>query len=1810
MFRSHDRRSMSHKARLVALLTTTALVAANVAANPAFAQSLPSGGQVAAGNVTIGTPINGTLTIDQTSANAVVNWQRFNIGAGNAVTFVQPDASSAILNRVTGSTTTSIAGSLSANGQVYLVNPNGIAITATGTVNAGAFVASTLGISDEDFMAGKRRFTGNGASAAVTNAGAITIDRGGYLALIGGSVANSGLITVPMGKAALGSGEQATLDLSGDGFLQVAIPTKAEGREALVSNSGTIAANGGAVQLTAAAARDMARQAVNLSGTVEAKGVAGKSGDIILFGDEGTVAVSGTLDAGNATGKGGAVTVTGRDVKLATARVETSGATGGGKVRIGGERQGKGTLKRAETLSVDATTVINADARASGKGGDVVLWSDHLTSFAGNITARGGATSGDGGEAEVSGKARLNYTGRTDLSSANGTFGTLLLDPYNVTISTGADTGGFTASGNDSVINATTLQTALATGNVTISTGASGTQAGDITVAAPLSWTASTRLTLDAAGSIAINAPITVAGGGQVTLNHSTANAITGGLSFENGSALTFSDGQAGQALSINGNAYTLLRSMDDIDRIDTTGLSGHYALAGSLNAGGTTYGRAIIGSETGSPFTGTLEGLGHTIANLTIESTNHFVGLIGYLDSGTVRDVGLIGGSVNSSGQNIGGLLGSSQYGTVRNAYNTGTVGGSYQTGGLVGLSSGTISNSYATGAVNGAGDVGGLVGATFDGAVSNVYATGAVSGGRDYVGGLVGVIFGGTVSNAYATGAVNSVSANVGGFVGYNSGIVTKVYATGAVSGASAVGGLAGASDYTGKFLDAYATGAVSGNFDVGGLLGVGNASVLKKTYATGLVSVTGQITDRSSNFGGLVGSLANAEVSNSYASGAVSGAHDVGGLIGFSSGNKVINAYTSGAVSGIKNVGGLLGSSMSSTKVDAAYATGSVIGSGEHVGGLVGYNDKSSITGGYATGAVSGSDNVGGLVGNNAQGGYVAGSYATGTVSGNSGVGGLVGNNASRVVDSYATGAVSGSGVKVGGLVGFNGDTVTNGFWDIDTSGRTTDGLDSTATGLTTAQFQSGGASALGANFAGGANGLYPYLKSFHPNGVQAISGFATTGAGAAAAGAQVGLYQGGSQIGGAVSTGANGYYYAIVPTATLAASGNGFGQTLTLSGATAPSGLSYSDALSPDTNGNLFGLSIASGRRDITTAAPSWSALANGQASTFGAAPYAALAATLGSTPLRVNATQVNGFTLDSQLSLGAGDLSLTASGSLTLANRVAANTITFVSTSNFTNTAGANALSAANRWLVYSADPAGNALGGLTPDFIQYNAAYGDAPAQTGGNGLLYRRAPVLTVGLTGTVTKTYDGTTAATLSASNYAMAGVVGDDVVTLTTAAGTSFDTANAGTGKTVSANGIGIASTSNGGATVYGYQLASTTATGDIGTIDRRPITVTVDAQSRVYGAANPALRYTATGLINNDTLTGTLATAATATSNVGDHAITQGSLAASANYAITSYNGANLTVTPATLTYRANALSRVYGDVDQALGGSVTGFVNGETQGSATTGSLAFTSAATGTSNVGDYAVEGAGLSANNGNYVFTQAAGNAGALSITPRPITVTAHAVSRVYGDANPALRYTATGVITTDTLTGALATAATATSNVATYAITQGTLGNANYAISYNGADLSVTARSIMVTADARSRAYGDANPALTYRLSGAGLVNGDTLTGALATAATATSEPGTYSITQGSLTASANYRMDFRAGALTVDRAASPETGAMASIAAASFDTGRFMPLRPVSADVAENIHNDRLLIADPRFDGTVVCLAGDARCIVLAP
>lgn len=893
-------------------LSTGLLALAVATADMARAQSvLPSGGQVVSGSAAIGPVSGNNLTITQSSSRAIVNWNSFSVGQTNSVTFQQPGSSSAILNRVTGAAPSSIAGTVSANGQVFLVNPNGIAITSTGNVRAGGgFIASTLDIRDEDFNAGSLSFSGNGASRGVTNDGSISVGDGGFVALLGGHVGNAGTISAPLGSVGLGSGEQATIDPRGDGFLQVALPTGATDASGkpLVDVSGNVRAAGGRIELKAATVRQAVRDAVNVSGTLSARTVGTRGGVIVLGGGEGgRVKVSGRVAATSRrqSGKGGAITVTGRDVKLTgTAQVDASGQTGGGTIRIGGGPRGSGPLQRAQSLTVDAGATIHADATVQGKGGDIALWSDGLTSVHGTFSAKGGVNGGDGGIIETSGK-QINFTGiKVDAGATGGAAGTWLIDPTDLTIDAAA---------------ASTISTTLATTNVTLETFADGTTSGpgvtspglgDIIIGAPIGWSSPTTLTLNAYHGITVNAPITVSGGGTLAMN--MASDPTYGyrlLSFGSGGRVDFTGGAgAGAALVVNAIPFTLIYDLAGLQGINS-GLNGNYALASSLDAAGVTNWTPLGTDGTGTVlnggngFNGSFDGLGHTISNLSIDLTG--IGSVGFFGlasaNSAISNFGLIGGTI--AGGRATGTLAGQAYGTVTGTFATSAVSGTSKVGGLIGYSEAVVDRAYASGTVTGVrdginnGEIGGLIGANF-GSLSNVHATGNVTSDTDYAGGLIGQNYG-SVTNAYATGDVVATKAlsagysSTGGLIGYNQyAALTNVHATGNVTATGDfVGGLIGY-DYFGTTINAYSTGNVSAPRYAGGLIGVLDGGSVTRAYATG--AVTGN-----SNLGGLIGAIeysTGANVSNTYATGRITGSgSNRGGLVGYlRTGNTVSTSY----------------------------------------------------------------------------------------------------------------------------------------------------------------------------------------------------------------------------------------------------------------------------------------------------------------------------------------------------------------------------------------------------------------------------------------------------------------------------------------------------------------------------------------------------------------------------------------------------------------------------------------------------------------------------------------------------------------------------------------------------------------------------------------------------------------------------------------------------------------------------------------------------------------------------------------------------
>ena len=286
------------------------------------------GGVVTNGGATISTAGPNT-TITQSTSSVVINWNSFSIGTGETVQFVQPGSSSVALNRVLGADPSIILGNLTSNGRVFLLNPNGIFFGNGASVNVGGLVASTMRITDADFMAGRYVFTAAGAGLIV-NRGRINATDGGYVALLGRNVSNQGVISSRLGSVALAAGEAVTLDVAGDGLLNVSVSRGAV--NALVDNGGLIQADGGRVLLTAQAAGDLLNTVVNNTGVIQAQSIQNHNGTILLLADKqnGTVNVGGTLDA-NAptTGNGGFVETSAAHVNVSNGvRISTAAAAG------------------------------------------------------------------------------------------------------------------------------------------------------------------------------------------------------------------------------------------------------------------------------------------------------------------------------------------------------------------------------------------------------------------------------------------------------------------------------------------------------------------------------------------------------------------------------------------------------------------------------------------------------------------------------------------------------------------------------------------------------------------------------------------------------------------------------------------------------------------------------------------------------------------------------------------------------------------------------------------------------------------------------------------------------------------------------------------------------------------------------------------------------------------------------------------------------------------------------------------------------------------------------------------------------------------------------------------------------------------------------------------------------------------------------------------------------------------------------------------------------------------------------------------
>ncbi|HGG6756937.1 TPA: filamentous hemagglutinin N-terminal domain-containing protein [Salmonella enterica subsp. enterica serovar Java] len=517
-------------------------------ANP----DLPVGGQVVAGQGSISTSGN-QMTIHQGTHGLVTNWNSFDIGQNHTVQFVQPDSSAVALNRVTGGHESQILGTLTANGQVMLVNPAGVMFGKGARVNTAGLLASTKNISTEDFMAGRYTFSGGShPGAEIVNQGSLTTTKGGYIVLAADRVRNSGTLSTPSGKTVLAAADRVTLQLDNTGLASVSVNGSVV--NALVENSGLIAATNGQVYLTARGKEMLLNTVVNNSGTVEARGLNQRGGEIVLDGGEsGVVSQSGMLLADSETGRGGKITVQGTNIHLACgSRTSATGRTGGGGVYVGGGWQGKDVaIRNASKVVMDRDGVIDVSATEKGDGGKAVLWSEDYTNFRGRILAKGGAQSGNGGQVETSSHHNLQAFGDVEASALNGRGGNWLLDPTDVTIVAGADknvsndSNVFTPSDNGAQIGVGSIQSQLNNGaNVTIKTSGHDTdgQRGNITFAkdAKIKKTGGTDATL----TLKADGNITFADRKWSGLTDTTNGAITSTSGKLNLNLLAGNDGQ------------------------------------------------------------------------------------------------------------------------------------------------------------------------------------------------------------------------------------------------------------------------------------------------------------------------------------------------------------------------------------------------------------------------------------------------------------------------------------------------------------------------------------------------------------------------------------------------------------------------------------------------------------------------------------------------------------------------------------------------------------------------------------------------------------------------------------------------------------------------------------------------------------------------------------------------------------------------------------------------------------------------------------------------------------------------------------------------------------------------------------------------------------------------------------------------------------------------------------------------------------------------------------------------------------------
>ncbi len=1032
------------------------LVVSALLGGAVIASASPSDGSITSGSVNI--VQSGAITnINQSSSRASINWQSFSVANGETVNFNQPNATSITLNRVIGNEKSIIDGALNANGQVWLLNSNGVLFGKNASINTSGLLATTSELSDADFNEGNYNFK-NSSSNSVINQGTITVQNAGSVILASNEVVNEGTIKAVLGKVHLVGADSYSLNLNGNSLVNLKIDKGV--LDALVSNSGHVIADGGEIYLTSNAVDELLKGVVNNEGIIEANSIDGITGKVELFAHGGTAEVGGSI-----TALDGFVETSGKKVNISDDfNVKTDNwLIDPYNIEIVGDNETDGlysTTNPSEGLNLYAGGEDSTKIKAS-------IIENALTTSNIMITSAGD-TGTQEGNIYVNSSITWDTYNSLYLVSSNNIY---INKPITATHEYGSLMLGYGLGATNGIINGTQANYYV---NAPINLKAGETfitQLGAMGV--PTYWKVITEL-----GSSEIN---TDTGG-------TTKTGLLEMSAIPSGNYVLGADIDASQTKTYN-----------DFIPIDLTG---------NFDGLGHTIDQLYIDRSTSNNIgffgqvssASTVRNIGLT--NVDITGKSYVAGLAGR-NNGIISN-SFVTGSVKGTNTDIGGLVGSNNStGKIETSYSTAAV---TEGAGFVGTNYGTINKSYATGDATTAGFV-----RKNYGIIENSYATGdAITAGFVEVNGEDGKII-----YCYSTGKVTTAGA---GFAQVDNDSISNSYwdkdTSGQTQSASGTGKTTSemqtASTFVGwdeniwgfsaSDVEGYAVGGIypflknvtrtedigsatlfetgfgteaspftitnwtqlqnmnndnllyinnAGNptiyyYNLSNDLGVATTDYLSIVIGESTTGWTPIGIDENKAFlgyfDGLGHTLDGLFINNPN--------QDLQGLFGYVRGQSIKNInLTNVNITGANSVGALAGNNTAA--ISNVYVSGKVTGT-KFVGGLLGTNSQGSIQTSYSTVNVTGESYVGGLVGTNTSG-TVTNSYATGAVSGVNIVGGLVGATFDKVTSSYSTGKVTGVS-KIGGLFGHNSfnTNVNSSFYD---STVNSEGMSDTAYGKTT-------------------------------------------------------------------------------------------------------------------------------------------------------------------------------------------------------------------------------------------------------------------------------------------------------------------------------------------------------------------------------------------------------------------------------------------------------------------------------------------------------------------------------------------------------------------------------------------------------------------------------------------------------------------------------------------------------------------------------------------------------------------------------------